>query len=540
VAPVPATSVSAATAAPVALHPGICADAQGGASYTKESVRTADSFLSADPMIPSAMEGVATASFSGSPPTGYFAVKNSIKSANAIYNLHNGGSVPLVDTRNNGSFFSPGDSRENICEVKVDMLNKIVSCSSFNMKTMTCACCGHFMSRFGVRAKKAERAVVILSDHAFPAAAPAGGGGGGCLKIFRCESASLRTITDTFLAATAGWQLAAGSVMLLSSVSHLASVGVSIYVDNFFECAKKLKHATGIDVRPAPIILMSGTNDPLLVRSLVDLAAWQKHYHCGDNLFASDAISAAVAAMAAHGTGVCQARHDCRYSLPFNIKANEQVSWLSDNLSMLPSGVGPIAADTEQKIIAELISHYNLALVMDLDPSPNLTRMVVAGNFSASSTTFVIVGNSHAARTGAAIRTAGFNTIDATFPACRITTANSEAICARVAAAIALVPAHHKICVLCQIFDNALYFCRGEDGSMTPAAKLTDGRHHVPGDSILAPKETQFLAFKQLLPVFNLAKGHCLVIVPPLPRYWDKGCCGDKTHLSVGHLSGRP
>ena len=71
-------------------------------------MRTADSFLSADPMIPSAMEGVATASFSGSPPTGYFAVKNSIKSANAIYNLHNGGNAPQVDIRNNGSFFFPG------------------------------------------------------------------------------------------------------------------------------------------------------------------------------------------------------------------------------------------------------------------------------------------------------------------------------------------------------------------------------------------------------------------------------------------------
>ena len=83
------------------------------------------------------------------------------------------------------------------------------------------------------------------------------------------------------------------------------------------------------------------------------------------------------------------------------------VTWHLDNLSLLPSGVSTMSTATEQKIIAEIVTYYNLALVIDLDPSPNLTRLVVSCNSTANCTTFVIVGNSHAARTGAAIRATG-------------------------------------------------------------------------------------------------------------------------------------
>ena len=128
----PNTNLSVAPIAPVSVISN-CAAVVVDVSNTKKSVHSVAVSPSLDQIKPSAMEGVATATYSGSPPTGYFAVKNSNKSSNAVYNLHTGGSAPLTDTRSNGSFFAPGDSRENICVVKVDLAKKIISCSSFDI-----------------------------------------------------------------------------------------------------------------------------------------------------------------------------------------------------------------------------------------------------------------------------------------------------------------------------------------------------------------------------------------------------------------------
>jgi hypothetical protein len=499
--------------------------------YTNESVHVSDKIIPGL-NIASAMEGVATASYSGSPPTGYFAVKNSNKNSKDLFYLNEGGSILKVDSSYSGSFFLPGDSRENLCDVKVDLDKKIISSSSFDRSTMSCVCCGQFMSRVGDKSIMVDRAVVVLADHAFPAAVPAGGGGGRCLRIFRCESASLMTITDAFLSAAAGWRLAAGSVILLSAASHLARVGLTAYVNDFFDCANKLKHFTGMDVRPAPIMLMGGTNDKILIRSLIDLAAWQKNYHSGDDLFAGNAICAAVEALANCGTGESQPGYDCRYSLPHSIRSGNTVIWVSDKLYNIPGEVTGVSVELEKNILSELINFFNSALAIDLDPAPNLTRMVVSQRSAGKNSTFIVVGNSHAARTAAAIRSAGHNTEAVTFPACRVSATFSEAVRQKLVAAISAVPRHHEICIVIQLFDNALYFCRGEDGSLTPAVKLSDGKHHMPGESVLAPKESQFHAFRQLLPVLLAAKGHTLVLVPPLPRYWSKGCCGDKLHVT--------
>jgi len=146
---------------------------------------------------------------------------------------------------------------------------------------------------------------------------------------------------------------------------------------------------------------------------------------------------------------------------------------------------------------------------------------------------FVVIGNSHASRTAAAMREDGLDVIDVIIPACRISAANVEVIRARICKETGSIPPYKKFCIVFQLFDNAFYFCRGEDGSLTPATK-SSGCFHVHGDSILAPKELQFHAFKQLLPALNVAAAPAAgtILIPPLPRYWTRGCCQDKSHVA--------
>ena len=52
------------------------------------------------------------------------------------------------------------------------------------------------------------------------------------------------------------------------------------------------------------------------------------------------------------------------------------------------------------------------------------------------------------------------------------------------------------------------------------------------GAAVLAPKEMQYQAFKQALPVLEAVKHLKKIVIAPLPRYWESTCCANKRHVS--------
>ena len=52
------------------------------------------------------------------------------------------------------------------------------------------------------------------------------------------------------------------------------------------------------------------------------------------------------------------------------------------------------------------------------------------------------------------------------------------------------------------------------------------------GESVLADKEQQHRIFKMMTPLLTTAKECSLVIVPPIPRYLEAGCCSDPDHVT--------
>ena len=482
--------------------------------------------------IVSAMEGVAPATYSGSPPTEYFAIKNKLRIKNSFSDLIDGEKEVLIKPGTCGSFFFPGDTREYLCDVKVDIQAGSVISTSFNSVNMSCSCCGQFMFKSG-NTGSTSRAVLILSDQAFPAAAPAARGDGGCLKVFRSESASLLDIVGGFLAVVGGWRLRPGSLILLSSASHLAHCGVEAYVNDFVLAAKTLQLKTGAEIGPAPILLMGGTNDKLLIRSLVDLATWQKRFYSNDRSFVADSISATIVALAEMGLGGRQPAYDCRYGLPSSISNTATKRyWISSGLSALPERIGPLTEALERTIITKMINFLNESHAFNLDPAPILDKQVAAPGTKSTDSVFVCVGNSHAKRTGLALRRAGQAVKEVLFPAWRPSAANIETMCSELAKELDKLPAEESTVVVLQVMDSFLYLARSEDGCVSPATKLQDGKFHVLGESILAEKEQQHRIFKLLVPLITLAKKHTVVIVPPLPRYLDRGCCSEPAHVS--------
>jgi hypothetical protein len=83
-------------------------------------------------------------------------------------------------------------------------------------------------------------------------------------------------LVDAFLDLTKGFLVPVGSVVVLSSASHMARVGTVAYAADFVKARGRLVGVMGggIELVHGIPILLSGTDDSALIRSIADFAHW--------------------------------------------------------------------------------------------------------------------------------------------------------------------------------------------------------------------------------------------------------------------------
>jgi len=92
--------------------------------------------------------------------------------------------------------------------------------------------------------------------------------------------------------------------------------------------------------------------------------------------------------------------------------------------------------------------------------------------------------------------------------------------------------------VIFQFLDSAAFYARCEDGSLVPAHQgldeyaKPDGRFHLDGELVVAPKELFLHTLKTSLPLLKAANGCKKILLSPLPRYWLTSCCEDQEHIA--------
>jgi hypothetical protein len=137
----------------------------------------------------------------------------------------------------------------------------------------------------GTDALDASPVCFLLSDQCFPPIIPVEGDGE-CVKIFRIEDGTICELIDAFLALTKGFSVPAGSVVVLTSASHLARVSTAAFARDFVREGGRLVNAMGggIELVHGFPILLSGTDDAALIRSLTDLQHWLGHISTGRDI----------------------------------------------------------------------------------------------------------------------------------------------------------------------------------------------------------------------------------------------------------------
>jgi hypothetical protein len=123
--------------------------------------------------------------------------------------------------------------------------------ASFNLESMICNTCSYrgehrvlHREVDGTDALDKSPVYFVLSDQCFPPHLPVEGEGE-CVKVLRIEDGTLLELADAFLGLTRGFTVPAGSVVVLSSASYLALVGVATYAKDFVTAAGRLVSTMG-------------------------------------------------------------------------------------------------------------------------------------------------------------------------------------------------------------------------------------------------------------------------------------------------------
>ena len=258
-------------------------------------------------------------------PAGYKAVRSAKLNSLAVRHLNGGSAIPFKPI---GSFTDEKDARIKLANTISDANSSRNISSSFNLEFFICNTCTS-RGEHVVLGKKIDRddgtkqspPCFVLSDQNFPAVLPVEGEGD-CFKILLVENASLSDLSTVLLAALEGFTVPAGTVVLISSVSHLAAVGTAAYAEDLVRACKAVRavYGNGITVMHGIPLLLSGLHCYSTIRSLLEIGTWYKSI----TSLSTKELSESLTLLDAKLRESKQQNSDTAPSTPENIRAPER------------------------------------------------------------------------------------------------------------------------------------------------------------------------------------------------------------------------
>ena len=177
-----------------------------------------------------------------------------------------------------------------------------------------------------------------------------------------------------------------------------------------------------------------------------------------------------------------------------------------------------------------MIDELNTKLGLSLDPKPNFSRGIDKDDIGQPPPGgFLVIGSSNTSRTADALRLAGQKVTHIKTTNWKPTPDGIISLTDHVREARR--NCHHKAIVF-HLLDNILYIGRRPDGTTAHSKRGEDGIYHVEGDLIVADKEAQYNLYKALKPVLTAAGSGPIIIITPLPRYVNQGCCSNSLYVT--------
>jgi hypothetical protein len=433
-----------------------------------------------------------------------------------------------------GSFANKGDKRHNRTTHRHDHSKLRNISTSFDPCKLICTTCPgeHTVLRRSIEGNDVgmdNPPVFVLTDQNFPPMVPAGGEGE-CLKIIQVENSTLVELVEVFLGITRGFDVPAGTVILLASASHAAAVGTADYASDFVRASGMLRgtFAGDINVLHGVPFLIGGTKSTTAIRALAEIGQWVQCTSVG-----IDEISATRKAFASSlRTNTSTPAQHCIIRLPATQTNSERVPFVVTGFDNLKTAVEPLGEDEEKSLLTLLLEELNSLYPVNLDTDVVCDRFMEDEVFDDSSmdrTDLVLIGASHLANISKHFDLEKWKVCDLTRPGMRVNKDTVEAIVAAVTGTAAAVDWTTAVVVL-QLFDNSVYLVGTPGGEKHLPRRDRHGAYHIDGDLTVADKSAVKNLVTMLMPLFKVLESSRKIVLTPLARYWVGPCCSDASH----------
>jgi hypothetical protein len=401
--------------------------------------------------------------------------------------------------------------------------------SSFNPATLKCGCkeaLTVLRRRDAAPLNTLKGRVIVLADHCFsPNLSVSDHSSGDCLAILRIEHGDLHELAELFFSLTDIYKIQRGSIILLSSVSHLAQAGLDAYAADMASIISSIKNRLAgiVEAFPVAPLLLGGCEDQSLVRAVFDTCLWLKAIPGYPFIGFTDAI---IAAMLADGAGGIQPAYRAHHRLPVDMEFSTFKNVSSSGHPGLCKKIRPIEEHRENPSVSKLLCELSTSFDMPVCLSPSFGRLPSAA--ITGEPRILVVGASHAARVAEQL-SKRFQVKNLRIGGWRAGKAAGETMAEAICNALEGSMGFDLIVL--QLFDNTSFYARTCEGGLIPCRReLNSNTYHVDGDLVLQPVEALERSFNNCKPIFQACGNTKMVLLSPLPRYITAGCCNDDEH----------
>jgi len=462
----------------------------------------------------------------GGPPTSeiYMTVRDIRGSQYSLMNIY-GGTVEISD---GGSFRNSEDTRSNLTIETSSIANESTVSTSFRPHSLHCVCCvpNHPILGRGVKP------VFVLADQMFPAAVPLREQGR-CLTVLRLEDATLWELATAFLDKVKMSWLPAGTVVLISSGSHLARVGTAAYCAELTDTLSRLVKALPANsfVTHGAIIPLNGSVDQTFIRSAYDVFVWLLALSGGGchQEILEDTITANMAMFTLLGEGSLQ--HCCSYRMLLpNCLARPEIKgvWASESSEPVPDHLRIPTEEEEKKLLLELIREVNRSSNTALSEAISTRREICLTHTELAADTIkmvIFIGHEAADMLYKACGQKGIPS--ACVKLADITPRAIERAKNRLNSLVSSqLEVSNRILLVYSVFDAETYV----DSAGRQPTWASDNTYHIQGNIKLLGKRALAEVIEKYKPLLEAGGTSGRAILAPLPLFHVLPCCDNVEH----------
>jgi hypothetical protein len=350
---------------------------------------------------------------------------------------------------------------------------------------------------------------------------------GGCIAVVRLDNATLSELVELSFEIFENFPLPPGSVVLFGSASFLFRAGVSVYAREWVDSTTKVG-AKWRNVHICPLIPFIRENCPgSMARDIEQLSAWLIRIYTDNTAGLRECWESLLMHTREHTQEGCLLSQGEHHKLP--LPTSLSTSSLSPHCysfarscPILLNGLSQRATEDLARVLTRCLrSNFSTAI----NPDFLIQRELKAADTSAFCNHVTVLGASNARNLCSHLESLGFSITNLAIPGWVASEKNVSDLIEKIKNAN--IPPGSGI--LLDLFSNSTYRYEQFDGTLALPFK-EGGKYHMAGDITVCSDSNFKRIVGALAPILLAAQSSLKVILPPMPRYIDGGCCGNPTH----------